>query len=162
MSMDYRILRIILGGVLLLVAAFAVYYLGFPLRGYRWALLVRATGARIAGKLAALAAKGARHREHGERGPQRRARPRSPGRTAPTWRRTGQNRTRSRTRSASTTASGPSSTSKVVPVTITGSRGVMQKDEVFPPADGEPIMCTGCGVELEMEDFKEAHLKGAV
>ena len=28
----------------LLLAAFAVYYLGFPLRGYRWALLVRGTG----------------------------------------------------------------------------------------------------------------------
>jgi uncharacterized protein (TIRG00374 family) len=28
----------------LLVLAFVVYYLGFPLRGYRWALLVRGTG----------------------------------------------------------------------------------------------------------------------
>ncbi|HEX5014116.1 MAG TPA: lysylphosphatidylglycerol synthase transmembrane domain-containing protein [Candidatus Limnocylindrales bacterium] len=28
----------------LLLAAFAVYYLGFPLRGYRWARLVRGTG----------------------------------------------------------------------------------------------------------------------
>jgi hypothetical protein len=41
-------------------------------------------------------------------------------------------------------------------------RGVLQKEEVFPPRDGEPIMCTGCGVELELEDFKEAHLKGGV
>jgi hypothetical protein len=32
---------------LLLLAAFAVYYLGFPLRGYRWALLLRSTGFRI-------------------------------------------------------------------------------------------------------------------
>jgi len=29
---------------LLLVAAFAVFYLGFPLRGYRWSLLVRKSG----------------------------------------------------------------------------------------------------------------------
>jgi uncharacterized protein (TIRG00374 family) len=28
----------------LILAAFAVYYLGFPLRGYRWALLLRGTG----------------------------------------------------------------------------------------------------------------------
>ncbi len=27
-----------------LLAAFAIYYLGFPLRGYRWALLIRGTG----------------------------------------------------------------------------------------------------------------------
>jgi len=41
-------------------------------------------------------------------------------------------------------------------------RGVMLKEEVLPPADGEPITCTVCGVELELEDFREAHLKGAV
>ncbi len=29
---------------LLVVAAFGIYYLGFPLRGYRWALLLRGTG----------------------------------------------------------------------------------------------------------------------
>jgi uncharacterized membrane protein YbhN (UPF0104 family) len=29
---------------LLVLAAFAVYYAGFPLRGYRWALLLRGTG----------------------------------------------------------------------------------------------------------------------
>jgi uncharacterized protein (TIRG00374 family) len=29
---------------LLVLAAFAVYYLGFPVRGYRWALLLRGTG----------------------------------------------------------------------------------------------------------------------
>ncbi len=31
----------------LLLAAFAVYYVGFPLRGYRWASLLRRTGARV-------------------------------------------------------------------------------------------------------------------
>jgi uncharacterized protein (TIRG00374 family) len=30
-----------------LLAAFAVYYLGFPLRGYRWLLLLRSAGTRI-------------------------------------------------------------------------------------------------------------------
>ena len=29
----------------LLLAAFAIYYLGFPLRGYRWAILLRGAGA---------------------------------------------------------------------------------------------------------------------
>jgi len=32
---------------LLLLFAFAVYYLGFPLRGYRWVLLLRGTGAHV-------------------------------------------------------------------------------------------------------------------
>ncbi|MDQ3408310.1 MAG: flippase-like domain-containing protein [Chloroflexota bacterium] len=32
---------------LLLVAAFGIYYLGFPLRGYRWALLLRGAGMRV-------------------------------------------------------------------------------------------------------------------
>jgi glycosyltransferase 2 family protein len=32
---------------LLLLAAFAVYYLGFPLRGYRWVVLLRGTGAHV-------------------------------------------------------------------------------------------------------------------
>ena len=32
---------------LLFLLAFAVFYLGFPLRGYRWASLLRATGVRI-------------------------------------------------------------------------------------------------------------------
>jgi uncharacterized protein (TIRG00374 family) len=32
---------------LLIVAAFVVYYLGFPVRGYRWALLLRWTGFRL-------------------------------------------------------------------------------------------------------------------
>jgi uncharacterized protein (TIRG00374 family) len=30
-----------------LVAAFAIYYLGFPLRGYRWSILLRGIGARV-------------------------------------------------------------------------------------------------------------------
>jgi glycosyltransferase 2 family protein len=32
---------------LLVLVAFAVYYLGFPLRGFRWSLLLKATGFRI-------------------------------------------------------------------------------------------------------------------
>jgi len=32
---------------ILLLAAFAVYYLGFPLRGYRWALLLRGAGTKV-------------------------------------------------------------------------------------------------------------------
>jgi glycosyltransferase 2 family protein len=32
---------------LLLLAAFVIFYLGFPLRGFRWALLVRGTGFRL-------------------------------------------------------------------------------------------------------------------
>src|SRR3954447_1145278 len=31
----------------LLLAAFGVYYLGFPLRGYRWTILLRSAGANI-------------------------------------------------------------------------------------------------------------------
>ncbi|MGZ6328803.1 MAG: lysylphosphatidylglycerol synthase transmembrane domain-containing protein, partial [Candidatus Limnocylindrales bacterium] len=31
----------------LLLAAFLVYYLGFPLRGYRWSLLLRSAGTRV-------------------------------------------------------------------------------------------------------------------
>ncbi len=31
----------------LLLASFAIYYLGFPLRGYRWQLLLRGTGTKI-------------------------------------------------------------------------------------------------------------------
>lgn len=33
--------------LLLLLAAFAVYYLGFPLRGYRWTILLRGAGTRV-------------------------------------------------------------------------------------------------------------------
>lgn len=33
--------------LLLLLAAFAIFYLGFPLRGLRWALILRGTGLRI-------------------------------------------------------------------------------------------------------------------
>jgi uncharacterized protein (TIRG00374 family) len=32
---------------LILLAAFGIYYLGFPLRGYRWMLLLRGTGAHV-------------------------------------------------------------------------------------------------------------------
>jgi glycosyltransferase 2 family protein len=32
---------------LLLLAAFVIFYLGFPLRGYRWSLLIRGTGFRL-------------------------------------------------------------------------------------------------------------------
>jgi hypothetical protein len=39
--------RITAANPLLLLAAFAVYYLGFPLRGYRWSLLLRSAGSRI-------------------------------------------------------------------------------------------------------------------
>ena len=35
---------------LLLLSAFAVFYLGFPLRGLRWAILIRGTGHRLAVK----------------------------------------------------------------------------------------------------------------
>ncbi len=35
---------------LLVLVAFAVFYLGFPLRGYRWAMLLRGTGFRIGTK----------------------------------------------------------------------------------------------------------------
>jgi hypothetical protein len=36
----------------------------------------------------------------------------------------------------------------------------MQKEEIFPPRPGEPIVCTVCGVELEYEDFIDAQMKG--
>ncbi|HET7028613.1 MAG TPA: lysylphosphatidylglycerol synthase transmembrane domain-containing protein [Candidatus Limnocylindrales bacterium] len=36
--------KVLAANPLLLLAAFLVFYLGFPLRGYRWARLVRATG----------------------------------------------------------------------------------------------------------------------
>jgi uncharacterized protein (TIRG00374 family) len=39
--------RILAADPLWLIAAFVVYYLGFPLRGYRWALLIRSTGERL-------------------------------------------------------------------------------------------------------------------
>jgi uncharacterized protein (TIRG00374 family) len=40
-----RLPELLLGAnPLLLLVAFLVYYLGFPLRGYRWAILIRATG----------------------------------------------------------------------------------------------------------------------
>jgi hypothetical protein len=43
-----QLVRLVLNAQpLLLLAAFTIYYLGFPLRGYRWALLLRSTGFRI-------------------------------------------------------------------------------------------------------------------
>jgi len=39
--------RVMAANPLLLVAAFVVYYLGFPLRGYRWSLLLRSAGTRV-------------------------------------------------------------------------------------------------------------------
>jgi len=36
--------RILAANPLLILASLAIYYLGFPLRGYRWALLIRGTG----------------------------------------------------------------------------------------------------------------------
>ncbi|MDP8904162.1 MAG: flippase-like domain-containing protein [Chloroflexota bacterium] len=39
--------NILAANPLLLLAAFAIYYLGFPLRGYRWSLLLRSTGTRV-------------------------------------------------------------------------------------------------------------------
>jgi glycosyltransferase 2 family protein len=43
-----RVPGLVLGAnPLLILAAFVVFYLGFPLRGYRWSLLLRGTGFRI-------------------------------------------------------------------------------------------------------------------
>ncbi|MGH2406788.1 MAG: lysylphosphatidylglycerol synthase transmembrane domain-containing protein [Candidatus Limnocylindrales bacterium] len=43
-----EMVKLVLGAQpLLLVGAFAIYYAGFPLRGYRWALLLRSTGFHI-------------------------------------------------------------------------------------------------------------------
>src|SRR5947208_12007219 len=39
--------NILAANKLLLVAALLVYYLGFPLRGYRWSILLRGTGFRL-------------------------------------------------------------------------------------------------------------------
>ena len=39
--------KILAADPLLLLLAFLIYYLGFPLRGYRWALLLRGTGTSI-------------------------------------------------------------------------------------------------------------------
>ena len=39
--------NILAANKLLLVAAFLVYYLGFPLRGWRWSILLRGTGFRL-------------------------------------------------------------------------------------------------------------------
>jgi glycosyltransferase 2 family protein len=45
--LDEALARIGGANPMLLLAAFAVYYLGFPLRGYRWKLLLRGAGTRI-------------------------------------------------------------------------------------------------------------------
>jgi uncharacterized protein (TIRG00374 family) len=45
--LDEAVARIGNADPLLLLAAFAVYYLGFPLRGYRWQLLLRNAGTRV-------------------------------------------------------------------------------------------------------------------
>ncbi|MFI5262518.1 MAG: YbhN family protein [Candidatus Limnocylindrales bacterium] len=39
--------RILAANPWLLLAAFAIYYVGFPLRGYRWSLLLRSAGTRL-------------------------------------------------------------------------------------------------------------------
>ncbi len=39
--------KILAANPLILAAAFAIHYLGFPLRGYRWSLLLRTTGAQV-------------------------------------------------------------------------------------------------------------------
>ena len=44
---DLLIGHVVAADPLILLAAFAVYYLGFPLRGYRWMVLLHGTGARI-------------------------------------------------------------------------------------------------------------------
>jgi glycosyltransferase 2 family protein len=48
-DLDIRLLTdyVLAASPLLLLAAFAVYYLGFPLRGYRWLVLLRGTGMHI-------------------------------------------------------------------------------------------------------------------
>ena len=46
-DVDRLVAAIVAANGLLLLAAFAVYYLGFPLRGGRWALLLRRAGNRV-------------------------------------------------------------------------------------------------------------------
>jgi hypothetical protein len=48
-NIDFAALAATIGRAnpLLLLGAFAVYYLGFPLRGYRWSLLLRGAGTRV-------------------------------------------------------------------------------------------------------------------
>jgi hypothetical protein len=47
LNIDQLIATITSASPLLLLGAFVVYYLGFPLRGYRWRLLLRSAGTRI-------------------------------------------------------------------------------------------------------------------
>jgi glycosyltransferase 2 family protein len=48
-DLDIRLLTdyVLAASPLLLLAAFTVYYMGFPLRGYRWLVLLRGTGMQI-------------------------------------------------------------------------------------------------------------------
>jgi uncharacterized protein (TIRG00374 family) len=46
-QLDQLIAYILAADPIWLVAAFVIYYLGFPLRGYRWTLLLRGIGARV-------------------------------------------------------------------------------------------------------------------
>jgi hypothetical protein len=47
LNLDQLAQTILAANPLLLLGAFAIYYLGFPLRGYRWRLLLRSAGTRI-------------------------------------------------------------------------------------------------------------------
>jgi glycosyltransferase 2 family protein len=46
-ELDTLVDHIVTADPVWLVAAFVVYYLGFPIRGYRWSLLLRGIGARV-------------------------------------------------------------------------------------------------------------------
>jgi uncharacterized protein (TIRG00374 family) len=46
-QLDQLVAYIVAADPIWLVAAFAIYYAGFPLRGYRWTLLLRGIGARV-------------------------------------------------------------------------------------------------------------------
>ena len=46
-QLDQLIAYIVAADPIWLVAAFVIYYLGFPLRGYRWTLLLRGIGAQV-------------------------------------------------------------------------------------------------------------------
>ena len=46
-QLDQLVAYIVAADPIWLVAAFVIYYLGFPLRGYRWTLLLRGIGAQV-------------------------------------------------------------------------------------------------------------------
>ena len=46
-QLDQLPARILAANPWLLLAAFVIYYVGFPIRGYRWALLLRGAGTRL-------------------------------------------------------------------------------------------------------------------